>query len=162
MFCLYSTLAALSLTVHCTVYNALYSVQCTVQCTIHCPKSNPNFRDITWNVEENEILHEIFRVVSRFPCYISCSIAENRLPLGQCTVLVHNQDTMSFILICTVSNLNFILDTAYLYPDLSTALVGRWQGGQLVSARPARLRSWEEVEGIMVPAFQFTARTEFR
>ena len=23
---------------------------------LHCPKSNPNFRDITWNVEENEIL----------------------------------------------------------------------------------------------------------
>ena len=31
------------------------------------------------------ILHEIFRVVSRFPRYISCYIAENRFPLGQCT-----------------------------------------------------------------------------
>ena len=51
---------------------------------LHCPKSNPNFRDIAWNVEENQILHEIFRVVSRFPRYISCYIAENRLPLGQC------------------------------------------------------------------------------
>ena len=30
------------------------------------------------------ILHEIFRVVSRFPRYISCYIAENRFPLGQC------------------------------------------------------------------------------
>ena len=34
---------------------------------IYCKKSNPNFRDIIWNVEENLILHEIFRVVSRFP-----------------------------------------------------------------------------------------------
>ena len=28
-------------------------------------------------------LHEIFRVVSGFPCYISCYIMESRLPLGQ-------------------------------------------------------------------------------
>ena len=48
-----------------------------------CPKSNPNFRDITWNVGENMILQEIFRVVTRFPRYISCYIAEKRLPLGQ-------------------------------------------------------------------------------
>ena len=53
-------------------------------CCIHCPKIIYNFRDITRNVEENEILHEIFRVVSRFPRYISCYISENRLPLGQC------------------------------------------------------------------------------
>ena len=31
------------------------------------------------------ILHEIFHVISRFPRYISCYIAESRLPLGQCT-----------------------------------------------------------------------------
>ena len=30
------------------------------------------------------MLHEIFRVVSRFPGYISCYNAENRLPWGQC------------------------------------------------------------------------------
>ena len=30
------------------------------------------------------ILHEIFRVVSGFPRYISCYIAENGIPLGQC------------------------------------------------------------------------------
>ena len=51
---------------------------------ICCSKSNPNFRNITWRVAENMILHEIFRVVSRFPRYISCYIAENQLPLGQC------------------------------------------------------------------------------
>ena len=33
---------------------------------------------------ENEILHEIFRIVSRFPHYISCFFAESRFPLGQC------------------------------------------------------------------------------
>ena len=47
---------------------------------IHCPKSSPNFRIKTQNVEENNILHEIFRMVSHFPRYIS----ETRLPLGQC------------------------------------------------------------------------------
>ena len=51
---------------------------------VHCLKSNPNFHYITWNVEENLILHVIFRVVSRFPRYISCYIAESRLSLGQC------------------------------------------------------------------------------
>ena len=35
-------------------------------------------------MEGIQILHEIFRVVSRFPRNISCYIAENRLPLGQC------------------------------------------------------------------------------
>ena len=52
--------------------------------TIHCPNSYQNFRDITWNIEENEILHEIFHVVSRFPRYILCYISENGLHLGQC------------------------------------------------------------------------------
>ena len=33
---------------------------------INCPK-NPKIRDIAWNGEENEVLHEIFRIVSRFP-----------------------------------------------------------------------------------------------
>ena len=54
--------------------------------TVHCPKSNPNFRDITWNVVENMILHEIFRIVSRFSHYISCFSVENLFTLGQCTV----------------------------------------------------------------------------
>ena len=36
---------------------------------VHCPTNNPNFRDITWNVEENETLHGILRVVSSFPHY---------------------------------------------------------------------------------------------
>ena len=53
---------------------------------LHCQKSNQNFRDITRNVK-NEILHEIFRIVSRFPRYISCYITENQLLLGHCTAV---------------------------------------------------------------------------
>ena len=47
----------------------LYSVdlEYNIRYTVHCPKSNPNLRDITQNVEENEILHEIFRAIFRFP-----------------------------------------------------------------------------------------------
>ena len=35
-------------------------------------------------IEENQIIHKILCVLSRFPHYISCYIAESRLPLGQC------------------------------------------------------------------------------
>ena len=62
---------------------------------IHCPKSNPNFRDKTWNVVENMVLHEIFRVVSRFPCYISCYIAENQCPLRHCIMYMLDLSTSS-------------------------------------------------------------------
>ena len=57
----------------------MYTIIFTYMC-MHCPKSNPNFHDITWNLAENMIPHELFRVVSRFPRYISCSIAENWFP----------------------------------------------------------------------------------
>ena len=63
--------------------------------SVHCPKSNPSFRDITWNVVENMELHEIFRIVSRFPCYISCYITEKRLLWGQCTC-THTQTNTIF------------------------------------------------------------------
>ena len=55
-----------------------------VLCTL-LDKQSQFPRCITWNVEENLILHEIFRVVSRFPRHIVCYIAESQLPLGQCT-----------------------------------------------------------------------------
>ena len=62
----------------------LFSFSLYDTCTVQ--KSNPNFRDITWNVEENEILYYMkysawYHV---FPLYISCYIAENRLTLWQC------------------------------------------------------------------------------
>ena len=55
---------------------------------VHCPKGKQNFRDITRSVEENEILNEIFRIVSRFPRDILCYFKKNRLPLGQCVVRI--------------------------------------------------------------------------
>ena len=66
-----------------TLSTVLYEIRNFLQNIVHCPESNPNFRDITRNLEENEIPHEIFRVVSRFPRYISCYISENPLSLGQ-------------------------------------------------------------------------------
>ena len=45
-----------SLTIYMQVYLRLRTAV-----IVHCLKSYPNFRDITRNVEENEILHEIFR-----------------------------------------------------------------------------------------------------
>ena len=66
------------------IYRRFASCLVLFQRVVHCQKSNPNFRDITLNVEGNMILNEIFRVVLRFPRYISCYIAESRFPLGQC------------------------------------------------------------------------------
>ena len=53
-------------------YEENFPVVCGEHTThlLHCPKSNPNFRDITWNVKENEVRHEIFRVLSCFLHYI--------------------------------------------------------------------------------------------
>ena len=45
----------------------IYAKSVVYPCTNNWPKSNPNFRDTTRNVVKNEILHEIFRIVSRFP-----------------------------------------------------------------------------------------------
>ena len=39
------------------------------------------------------MLHELFHVVSRFPRYILCYIAESRLSLGQCRAPVVATDT---------------------------------------------------------------------
>ena len=63
--------------------NGWIDILCTVRKAIQI---SAIYRNITCNVEENLILHEIFRVVSCFPRYISCYIAESRLPLGQCTL----------------------------------------------------------------------------
>ena len=62
----------------------------TIRGTIpYCPSAGNTYTlqkgiQISVKVEENEILHEIFRVLTRFPRYIPCYISENRLPLGQC------------------------------------------------------------------------------
>ena len=56
---------------------------CFCHATLRCPESNQNVCDIAWNVVENMILQEFFRVVSCFPRYISSDIAENGYPWGQ-------------------------------------------------------------------------------
>ena len=77
-----------------------------------------NFRDITWNVEEN-MIHELFRVVLRFPRYISCYIAENWFPLG-----LHFKFPCIFCepthVNCHLSGMEFLLD--FLTKDESTFL----------------------------------------
>jgi len=47
-------------------------------------------------------------------------------------------------------------DIAFLYPDLSTALVGEWRDGQLVAGRSGRLTGSHEVHGVLVPTFTIT------
>ena len=77
-------------TLHCVVSAIWFCISVPLYVhsnyCIHGPKSDQNFRDITWNLVENITLYEIFRVVSRFPPYILCCIAENRFSLVQCTV----------------------------------------------------------------------------
>ena len=52
--------------------------------SLYTVKKNPNFQDITPNVEENEIQYEKFCFTSCFFRYILCYISENQLPQGQC------------------------------------------------------------------------------
>ena len=56
---------------HIYIHHEIHHGECSSLkiLAVHCPKSNQNFRDITRNVEENEMLHELFRSVSRFPYY---------------------------------------------------------------------------------------------
>lgn len=54
------------------------------------------------------------------------------------------------------------LDIAFLYPDLSTALVGEWRDGELVSGLAARLSDVQAVQGVLVPSFTVTDTREYR
>ena len=102
---------------------------------VHCPKINPIFRDITCNEEENVILHEIFRVVSRFPCYISCYFAENQFPFGQCTLYniiqhcTYNSTTFTIIMLDFMFTIlpffgwKYFLYLSYLLQTLNIFLV---------------------------------------
>ena len=56
---------------------------------LQCPKSNLNFLKITRNLEENEILHEIYFAYTyyilysnSFSSYVLCYISKIRLPLA--------------------------------------------------------------------------------
>ena len=63
---------------HWAICNTPHVITYTVR------KSNRHFRDITRNVEKNEILYEIFRAGSRFPRWILCYFSGKQIPLGQC------------------------------------------------------------------------------
>ena len=52
-------------------------------------KRHTVYRNITRNVAENMILHEIFCVISRFPCYISRYIVKSRFPLQRHVLSIH-------------------------------------------------------------------------
>lgn len=49
---------------------------------------------------------------------------------------------------------------AFLYPDLSTALVGEWREGVLVAGRAARLAGCTVEEGGLVPSFTVTGERQ--
>ena len=60
--------------------------------TPHCLKRNQNVSNITQNVEENEIPHKIFRVVSRFPATLHVILRKidyNMSALSATTVTCH-------------------------------------------------------------------------
>jgi len=50
---------------------------------------------------------------------------------------------------------------AFLYPDLSTALVGKFLQGILVSARSAVVASSSLVDGVLVPSYSFLSDQKF-
>ena len=52
--------------------------------SMHCPKSHPNFHDITWNVVENMILLEKFRVNHVLPATVHVISRKNWFSLWQC------------------------------------------------------------------------------
>jgi len=52
-------------------------------------------------------------------------------------------------------------EIAFLYPDLKTALVGKFQNGTLVSGREARLSGLDEESGVLVPTFRATSYRHF-
>ena len=53
-------------------------------------------------------------------------------------------------------------DVAFLYPDLSTALVGQFENGKLVSAFHSKVISFRENSGLLIPSFEKVSVTEFR
>ena len=50
---------------------------------------------------------------------------------------------------------------AFLFPDLSTALVGKFSKGVLASARAATVKSSSLVNGVLVPSFSFLSDQTF-
>ena len=53
-------------------------------------------------------------------------------------------------------------DLAFLYPDLRTALVGRFKNGELLSAFHSKVISVTEKSGVLVLSFEKVSANEFR
>ena len=53
-------------------------------------------------------------------------------------------------------------DLAFLYPDLSTAIMGHFNKGKLVSGFQSRVESLSYNCGLLAPVFQRMSETEFR
>ena len=53
-------------------------------------------------------------------------------------------------------------DVAVLYPDLKTAIMGRYRQGQLVSGSWSRVRSVTIHQGLLVPSFEKMSNSEFK
>ena len=53
-------------------------------------------------------------------------------------------------------------DIAFLYPDLHTALVGKFKEGKLVSAFHHRVIGNALIEGVMMPKFEKVKNSEYR
>ena len=51
---------------------------------------------------------------------------------------------------------------ASLYPDLKTAIMGRYRRGQLLSGAWARVTAVTWQEGLLVPSWQKMSNSEFR
>ena len=80
---------------------------------LHCPKSNPNFRNITWNVEENMILHEIFRVVLYHVFLATFHVLLRKIDYFYSLAVRVSHKTLSWVLImntttrkCFANNMN--------------------------------------------------------
>ena len=77
-----------------------YCIECMPAVLSVLLKSNPNFLYITWNVEENKKLHEIFRVVSRFPHYSTFHVLSLKIDyLWESAQLNHTVEGRHFCLV---------------------------------------------------------------
>ena len=100
------------------------------------------------------IQHEIFRVESRIPHYISCYIAESRFPLGQCrplfflAVYICQLHIWTLYLLkfgwCRVeqSCFRFIMQVAKLFSNKPLILTGHFHALTKTIKEPLSYKMW--------------------
>jgi len=90
-----------------------------------------------------------FRAFRQQVCWLSRY--KNGIPYGQCWEW---KEGGGYITGCVDEEGKFTgKEIAFLYPDLQTALLGEFNDGVMVAARPARLEAIEIVNDIAVPTF---------